>query len=88
MGITIKAQQQGEQKPLISSIVSQPLGEDGLTYQVSFEGENLTEDNVYISVLPEENVLITGKVVRKDGGSLLLLSRKIRQGRREHTHST
>lgn len=72
VGITIKAQQQGEQKPLISSIVSQPLGEDGLTYQVSFEGENLTEDNVYISVLPEENVLITGKVVRKDGGEFIV----------------
>lgn len=70
--ITIKAQQQGEQNPLISSIASQPLGEDGLTYQVSFEGENLTEDNINISVLPEGNVLITGKEIRKDGGEFIV----------------
>lgn len=68
-----KPQSGGEVKePVLGEIRSQAVGSDGLTYLVSFTGENLTEDNVFISVLPEQDVYITGKTIRENGGEFML----------------
>ena len=71
--ITVKPEEQQEEKePIIGEIHSAPLGSDGLTYEVSFEGESLTDSNVFISVYPEDNVSITGKSIHTDGGNFII----------------
>lgn len=61
-----------EEEPVLSEVETQAVGSDGLTYHVTFTGEHLTDNNVFLTVLPDEDVTITGKSIRADGGEFMI----------------
>lgn len=83
VNITVKGNQVPpiEEGTSVTAISSTPVGANGLTYRISFQGKNLSENNVVISVTPLDGVIITEKNITKDQGEFLITFPENRTGK-------
>lgn len=83
VNITVKGNQipPVEEETSVTAISSTPIGAKGLTHRISFQGKNLSENNVVISVTPLDGVIITEKNITKNQGEFLITFPENRTGK-------